>query len=64
MEKAPWEYIKNIDNDMSPRFGHTITLGILKCNKSSAQVQSSSFRRSHWRGWEVFYQFRHIRFLC
>lgn len=26
MEKAPWEYIKNIDNDMSPRFGHTITL--------------------------------------
>jgi len=28
MEKAPWEYIKNIDNDMSPRFGHTITLGI------------------------------------
>ena len=28
MEKNPQDFIKNIDNDMSPRFGHTITLGI------------------------------------
>ena len=63
MEKAPWEYIKNIDNDMSPRFGHTITLGILNNNNSSAQIKSCSFRRSNRRGWEVFYQFRYLRFL-
>ena len=27
MDKNTTELIKNIDNDMSPRFGHTITLG-------------------------------------
>lgn len=27
MEKSKADLIKNIDNDMSPRFGHTITLG-------------------------------------
>jgi hypothetical protein len=36
MEKSSIDYIKNIDNDMSPRFGHTITLG-----KNKIKINSS-----------------------
>ncbi len=30
MESGKSNIIKVIDNEMSPRFGHTITLGIIK----------------------------------
>lgn len=32
MEEDNSNLIKIIDNDMSPRFGHTITLGIVSIN--------------------------------
>jgi hypothetical protein len=42
MEQGKTNIVKIIDNEMSPRFGHTITLG-KKIIKNSSKNKSCSF---------------------